>query len=82
MHVGALLDDAARYFDAAEALRMIEEERITFAYPTFPAITQDLIHHPDFDSTDLGTDPARQRHRAARGPLRGSCRRSSRRRRS
>ena len=29
--------------------------RMPFAYPTFPAITQDLIHHPDFDRTDLST---------------------------
>ncbi len=34
---------------------MIEAERITFAYPTFPAITQDLIHHPDFEATDRST---------------------------
>ena len=34
---------------------MMAEERSTFAYPTFPTITQTLINHPDFDSTDLGT---------------------------
>ena len=48
MHVGATLVTSS-YFDAAEALQLIEAERITFAYPTFPAITQDLIHHPDFE---------------------------------
>jgi fatty-acyl-CoA synthase len=51
MQVGATLVTSS-YFDATEALRLIEEERITFAYPTFPAITQDLIHHPDFDRID------------------------------
>jgi acyl-CoA synthetase (AMP-forming)/AMP-acid ligase II len=54
MHVGATLVTSA-YFDPTEALGLIEEERITFAYPTFPAITQDLIHHPDFERTDRST---------------------------
>ena len=54
MHVGGTLVTSS-YFDATEALRLIEDERITFAYPTFPAITQDLIHHPDFDRTDRST---------------------------
>lgn len=43
------------YFDAAGVLKMLEEERCTFAFPTFPTITQTLIKHPDFDSTDLST---------------------------
>ena len=43
------------HFDAGEALHLIEAERITFAYPTFPVITQDLIRHPDFERTDRGT---------------------------
>ena len=54
MHVGATLVTSS-YFDAAEALRLIEAERITFAYPTFPAITQDLIRHPEFERTDRST---------------------------
>jgi acyl-CoA synthetase (AMP-forming)/AMP-acid ligase II len=54
MHVGATLVTSA-YFDPTEALGLIEEERITFAYPTFPAITQDLVHHPDFERTDRST---------------------------
>jgi fatty-acyl-CoA synthase len=41
------------HFDPAEALRLMEEEGCTFAYPTFPTITQNLIHHPDFATTDL-----------------------------
>jgi fatty-acyl-CoA synthase len=54
MLVGALTMTQTR-FDAGEVLRMMEEERCTFAYPTFPTITQTLIKHPEFDSTDLGT---------------------------
>ena len=54
MAVGALTMTHT-YFDAAGVLRMMAEERCTFAYPTFPTITQTLIKHPDFDSTDLGT---------------------------
>lgn len=41
------------HFEAGAALRQLAAERATFAYPTFPTITQDLIHHPDFSSTDL-----------------------------
>jgi fatty-acyl-CoA synthase len=52
MHIGATVVTLT-HFEPGMALRQLEEERITFAYPTFPAITQALIHHPDFDSTDL-----------------------------
>jgi acyl-CoA synthetase (AMP-forming)/AMP-acid ligase II len=54
MLAGALTMTQTR-FDAGEVLRMMEAERCTFAYPTFPTITQPLIKHPDFDSTDLST---------------------------
>ncbi len=54
MLVGALTMTQT-HFDAGEVLRMMEEERCTFAYPTFPTITQPLIKHADFDSTDLST---------------------------
>jgi fatty-acyl-CoA synthase len=53
LHVGATTVTLT-HFEPDLALRQLEEERITFAYPTFPAITQALIHHPDFDRTDLG----------------------------
>jgi fatty-acyl-CoA synthase len=43
------------HFEPVEALRMMETERCTFAYPTFPAITQSLIRHPQFAKTDLGS---------------------------
>ena len=71
MHVGATLVTSS-HFDAAEALQLIEAERITFAYPTFPAITQDLIRHPDFETHGPRHDPPRQRHRAARDAARGA----------
>lgn len=54
MHVGATVVTRT-HFEPGEALRQIEAERITYAFPTFPIITQALIHHPDFDSTDLST---------------------------
>jgi fatty-acyl-CoA synthase len=41
------------HFEAAAALRQMAAERCTFSYPTFPTITQSLIHHPDFAVTDL-----------------------------
>lgn len=50
---GAVL--SAVHFDADTALRMLVEERATFAYPTFPTITQALIHHPDFGASDLSS---------------------------
>jgi fatty-acyl-CoA synthase len=41
------------HWDPGEGLRQLEEERCTWAYPTFPTFTQDLIHHPDFEQADL-----------------------------
>jgi fatty-acyl-CoA synthase len=42
-----------RRFDAGEALRLLEHERVTMALPLFPAFTDALLDHPDFDSADL-----------------------------
>jgi fatty-acyl-CoA synthase len=42
------------HFEPGEALQLMADEGCTFAYPTFPTITQNLIHHRDFASTDLG----------------------------
>jgi fatty-acyl-CoA synthase len=36
------------HFDATEGLRMIEAERATVSYATFPAIVQALLNHPDY----------------------------------
>lgn len=41
------------YFQAGEALRMMEEEKVTATYPCFWTIMSDLVDHPDFDKTDL-----------------------------
>lgn len=41
------------YFDAGVALKMLEAERATATYPCFVTIMSDLIHHPDFPTTDL-----------------------------
>ncbi|MEM1261369.1 MAG: class I adenylate-forming enzyme family protein [Pseudomonadota bacterium] len=41
------------YFDAGTALKMLERERASVTYPCFVTIMSDLIHHPDFEKTDL-----------------------------
>jgi fatty-acyl-CoA synthase len=41
------------HFDVDVALKMLEEERISIAFLTFPPITSALINHPDFKNTDL-----------------------------
>ncbi len=35
------------------SLEMMEQERVTVAFPSFPTVTQDLINHPTFKSRDL-----------------------------
>ena len=42
------------HWDAGVGLSMMERERATWCYPTFPTFVQDLLHHPDFASSDLG----------------------------
>ncbi len=41
------------YFQAGEALKMMQEEKVTATYPCFWTIMSDLVDHPDFESTDL-----------------------------
>ncbi|WP_321390342.1 AMP-binding protein [Emcibacter sp.] len=41
------------HFEAGLALRMLEEEKVTAAYPCFATIMLDLVNHPDFSKTDL-----------------------------
>jgi acyl-CoA synthetase (AMP-forming)/AMP-acid ligase II len=48
---GTYLADA--HFDPARALRMMESERVTSAWPWFPAITQSLLNEPTFDAGAL-----------------------------
>jgi acyl-CoA synthetase (AMP-forming)/AMP-acid ligase II len=63
-HIAAILPLAAifscsgtyvttQYFQAGEALKMMEEEKVTATYPCFWTIMSDLVDHPDFESTDL-----------------------------
>jgi 2-furoate---CoA ligase len=43
-----------RRFDAAEALRLIERERLTNLY-LVPTLYHDVLHHPDFAGTDISS---------------------------
>ena len=45
---------SAHHVDAASALAMMEREGVTVAFPAFPTVTNDLISHPRFATTDLG----------------------------
>jgi 2-furoate---CoA ligase len=54
MHlVGGCFVPQARW-DAGEALRLIEEERISSLYLA-PTLFHDLVHHPSLASTDVGS---------------------------
>ncbi len=37
------------------SLKMMEQEKVTVAFPSFPTIMQDLLNHPDFEKTDLSS---------------------------
>lgn len=63
-HIAAILPLAAifsqagtyvttQYFQAGEALKMMEDEKVTATYPCFWTIMADLVDHPDFEKTDL-----------------------------
>jgi acyl-CoA synthetase (AMP-forming)/AMP-acid ligase II len=41
------------HFAPDAAIGLLESERITFAYPTFPTITRNLVRHPRFAGADL-----------------------------
>lgn len=41
------------WFEAGRGLAMIEKERATVLYPTFPPIMQDLLNHPAFPNTNF-----------------------------
>jgi fatty-acyl-CoA synthase/long-chain acyl-CoA synthetase len=41
------------FFDPERALRLMEREGVTAAWPWFPAILQPLLDHPTFDPTKL-----------------------------
>jgi fatty-acyl-CoA synthase len=52
MDAGATLLSMLRV-EAGAALEMLERERATIAFPSFPTVTNDLISHPDFAKRDL-----------------------------
>jgi len=41
------------YFQAGEALQMMQDEKVTATYPCFWTIMADLVNHPDFEKADL-----------------------------
>ncbi len=43
----------AGFFEAGQALEMLEKEKATATYPCFVAIMSDLIYHPNFKKADL-----------------------------
>lgn len=48
---GAALVSTA-HFEPAEVLRLMEEERVTFGYLSFPTLVNQLIGHPEFAARD------------------------------
>jgi 2-furoate---CoA ligase len=52
-HVGGCFVSQPRW-DAGEALRLIEQERVTSLYLA-PTLFHDLVHHPDAESRDLSS---------------------------
>ena len=43
------------YVDAGDSLAIMERERATIAFPSFPTVMQALLDHPDFPSRDLSS---------------------------
>ena len=41
--------------EAGPSLAMMSRERVTVAFPAFPTVMNDLINHPDFETTDLSS---------------------------
>jgi fatty-acyl-CoA synthase len=41
------------HWEPGLGLELLERERCTWCYPTFPTFAQDLIHHPGFADADL-----------------------------
>lgn len=52
MDAGATLLSMLRV-EAGAALEMLERERATVAFPSFPTVTNELISHPEFAKRDL-----------------------------
>ncbi len=41
------------HVESGLALKMLERDQVTIAFPSFPTVTNGLIAHPDFATTDL-----------------------------
>ena len=41
------------YFNADESIKILEEKKVTIAFPAFPAIMLSLVNHPEFDASKL-----------------------------
>jgi fatty-acyl-CoA synthase/long-chain acyl-CoA synthetase len=54
LHVGGTFLTTT-HFEAGEAIRTMEDERCTFAFPCFPTITQSIVRHRSFDPARLRT---------------------------
>ena len=52
LHVGGTLVSTA-HFDPDEALDQITRERVTVAFPAFPTITLQILHHPRYTADTL-----------------------------
>jgi len=52
LHVGGTLVSMA-HFDPDEALHQITRERVTVAFPAFPTITLQILHHPRYTADTL-----------------------------
>jgi fatty-acyl-CoA synthase len=46
---------SASHFDAMQALQMLQEESVDVAYVGFETLIKDILDHPNFESTDLGS---------------------------
>lgn len=41
------------YFDPGRAVRLLSDERVSVAFPWFPALIQPILDHPEFDATSM-----------------------------
>jgi acyl-CoA synthetase (AMP-forming)/AMP-acid ligase II len=41
------------FFDPGRAIRLLVEERVSVAFPWFPALIQPILDHPDFDAASM-----------------------------
>ena len=41
------------HFEAGQALQMLQRDQVSIAFPAFPTVTNALVSHPEFKSTNL-----------------------------